>query len=104
MLTLCVTAPLVCLVHWRHQARLQRCLLRVNSAYLQPRGMLAQLQTTTDFRDRIAHEQSVSWLAIALTPDESAQLAAEPRRWCYSEKGCANPNIGDESRLRLGLL
>ena len=41
-----------------------------------------------------AHEQVVSWLAIALTPDECAQLAAEPSRWCYSEKDCANPNIG----------
>ena len=45
MLTLCVTAPLICLVRWRHQARLQRWLRHINSAYLQPRGMLAELQT-----------------------------------------------------------
>ena len=79
MVLTCILAPLAFCNSSGYQTHLRLWLERLNSAQLQPRGMLAKLQTVTTagFRSSV----TTRWLAIALTPDECAQLAAEPLFW-----------------------
>ena len=97
----CVLIPMVCMIGKRYQTGLLQWLERLNSAHLQPRGMLAKFQTATlehsatatfagsDMTHSTTHSttdtSSTRWLAVALTPDESAQLAEESAFWRSAE-------------------
>ena len=80
-----VLIPVYCVVRCHNQALLDTWLERLNSAHLQPRGMLARYQSLT-----VPHgtwSTVESWLAIAFTPEDSAQLAAEPA-WESPSSSC----------------
>ena len=86
----CVLIPVVCMIGKKYQTGLLLWLERLNSAHLQPRGMLAKFQTATAERVTVGIETdrgSTTWLAIALTPDESAQLAEESGFWRSAHSG-----------------
>ena len=79
MVLSCVLIPMVCLIGERYQADLSLWLDKLNSAHMQPRGMLAKFQTAIAGSGK--YQSSRNWLTIALTPDECAQLAAESGYW-----------------------
>jgi hypothetical protein len=59
----------------RYQRRLAAWLAHANDVVFRPRGCLAKFQTYQ------VDKALFSWLAVALTPDECAALAAEPTFW-----------------------
>ena len=87
-----ILIPVYCVVRSNYQAHLATWLDKLNSAHLQPRGMLARFQSLTVPRGKST--QKYSWLAIALTPEESAQLASEPAFWVPEDCSCCDANPG----------
>lgn len=87
-----VCAPLLC---W-HQGRFQRAaaawLDALNRELLAPRGMLAKFQTASVHIDK--YHEEISWLAVALTPDEAEILSREPVFW---SPGCCDSLIRPDS-------
>jgi len=79
MLLTVILIPIYCLVVSNYHTHFDLWLQQLNSVHLQPRGMLARLQRATTGHGKYKHHRQ--WLAIALTPDESEQLAAEPASW-----------------------
>ena len=89
ILLTCILTPLICITGRDYMAHLRLWLDRLNSAHLQPRGMLAKFQTAYVLPG--SHRMFRQWLAIALTPDECAQLASESGFWQRQRSSKLNP-------------
>lgn len=75
--------PCLCLSQRNYQRDLRAWLQQLNDQLLAPRGLFAKFQTTTVQYNCEHHifSRDYSWLAVALTAEETERLRAEPVQW-----------------------
>ncbi|KAI9003920.1 hypothetical protein DFJ74DRAFT_713435 [Hyaloraphidium curvatum] len=84
--------PWVCASEGSYHKKLGMWLQTLNEEVLEPKGCYAKLQTnneTIQTGPNQTYSESVSWMAIALTPQESEALRQEPIFWtpqCCSDR------------------
>jgi hypothetical protein len=93
-ITACVTLsllmiplPYVCFQQYRYQEAAQKWVDSLNEEVLVPRGMFAKFQTSEVYvdnnggKDGGGYSEELSWLAIAVNPEEVQRLKDEPVFW-----------------------
>jgi hypothetical protein len=86
VLVLCT--PILCCVQARYHKHMRVWLDDLNREVMMPRGMFAKFQTNSVHSDK--YHESISWLAVALTEEESAILREEVIFW---SPGCCDQTI-----------
>jgi hypothetical protein len=86
--------PLVCLClsQAKYHTALRSWIDDLNARLLAPRGMFAKFQTAA-IHTKDYHEE-ISWLAVSLTDEDAALLAAEPIFW---SPACCKPEIAPDA-------
>lgn len=91
--SLIIPIPFVVAGHNRRQRRIKRLVDAFNTQVLNRYGMYAKTQKGLLQVDK--YHEEISWLAIALTPMESQQLAMEEHVWLYDPfRNSFHPNDG----------
>lgn len=87
--------PYVCWQQNNYQSGVKRWVDDFNQQVLMPKGMFAKFQTCEVYIDNPGdntggQSEEISWLAVALTPEEVQRLKEEPIFWW---PGCCNEGV-----------
>eukprot|EP01116_Phalansterium_solitarium_P024915 TRINITY_DN9275_c0_g1_i1.p1 TRINITY_DN9275_c0_g1~~TRINITY_DN9275_c0_g1_i1.p1 ORF type:complete len:207 (+),score=54.50 TRINITY_DN9275_c0_g1_i1:108-728(+) len=83
-----VGIPFACYRHTVYQRALRDWLIAFNHDVLVPKGLFSKFQTNAVHSQH--YNEEISWLAVALSPEEADQLMNEPVMWT---PGCCEPRI-----------
>lgn len=75
--------PFICSSEGRYHKQLALWLAALNEEVLEPRGMYGKLQTSSNTisNGKESYTESISWLAVGLTPVEGEKLRQEAIHW-----------------------